>query len=133
LFYCFTAFNITLWVIPSSTFKTNRQFSEYSINYIYEEKLQNRHIVFLVSGFDSLTDQTLSTRIPSASFNGIQKACLLAVPNSVLFFPPIGMILFYSRRLFSPALRASKFLTTPSSEMIGSSPAGSSPCWKPER
>jgi len=28
---CFTAFNITLWMIASSTFKTNRQFSKFPI------------------------------------------------------------------------------------------------------
>jgi len=34
LVLCFTAFNITLWVIPSSTFKTNRQFFAYSIIHV---------------------------------------------------------------------------------------------------
>jgi len=40
---CFTAFNITLWVVPSSTFKTNRQFSEHTNKHI-ELVHKNRQI-----------------------------------------------------------------------------------------
>jgi len=72
--------------------------------------------------------QILTTRILSAFFSGIQGDFRHpVVSNSVLFFPPIGTICCFSRRLISPALGTLKFLSTPSFELIAPSPAGTQP------
>jgi len=72
--------------------------------------------------------QILTTWIPSAFYSVIQGAFLhLIVLNSDLFFPPIGKIRCFSRRLISTALETLKFQATPSSELIAPSPAGAQP------
>jgi len=58
----------------------------------------------------------LTTRIPSAFFNGTQVASPHpVVPTSVPFFSPICTIWRFSKRLISPALGTLKFQATLSS------------------
>jgi len=58
----------------------------------------------------------------SVEFRGLPSSCL-----AELFFPPIGTIWCFSRRLISPALESLKFQATLSSKLITPSPAGAQP------